>query len=158
MRIKRFRSSKQRIGTLASQDKNQNQNQNHNITKYVYNKDNHKNIIPPTVSEAGRRIKVTPATGVNVKKRANERVRTKVRRVQQSAQLGGYWSFANGKQFFVSTVGRRASASKRKKPNQAPTPNQTTNVAPRKPKEKLVKRPKKKKVPEKIQRIMGRGR
>jgi hypothetical protein len=102
------------------------------------------------------KLNAVRANPSNARKIARERIRTRTRRVIQSVQLGGYWTFRGGKPVFVSTVGRKASVKgTRRKINRPPSPNQTVNTASRKTKEKLVKRPPKMKVPPKIKKVRG---
>ena len=141
----RYKSTSQRIGTLDNQNDIPN---------------NSPNDLPNDLPNEERKFigyKNTSAKPPNVKKMARERVRSTTRRVQQAVQLGGYWTFNGGKAIFVPTTGRKVRGKKGPKFNPK-KPNQTVNTAPKKKKEKLVKRPPKKEIPDNIKRIRIRSK
>lgn len=93
------------------------------------------------ISEAQLRIPQQQSSG----KKANERVRSTVRRVQQSASLGGYWLFSGGRPVFIRTVGKKVrSANKKSSRNldklpTAPKANRTINTSRQKKKDRIDK-------------------
>ena len=94
------------------------------------------------VREAQLRIPQQQSSG----KKANERVRSVVRRVQQSASLGGYWLFSGGRPVFIRTVGKKVRSGKQKRGSQldklpvAPKANKTINTSKQKRKDKIDKK------------------
>ena len=99
------------------------------------------------VSDAQEARGNQPRGSVDAGKTASDRVRSSTRRVMQGAILGGYWLYSGGRPIFVRTVGKGVRSGKQKnsrnldKLPQAPSPDQTINSVPRKPK-KSVEKPK----------------
>lgn len=106
------------------------------------------------VEEAG--IPKNPGP-TSAKRQANERVRSTVRRVQQSVILGGYWLFSGGRPVFVRTTGKSVRSGKRKRARdldklpKGPKANRTINTSKQKKKDKIDKPASK--VPTRIARI-----
>jgi hypothetical protein len=86
-----------------------------------------------------------PSQPGNASRKANDRVRSVVRKVQQSATLGGYWLFSGGRPVFIRTVGKNVRSGKKKKGRdldklpKGPKANRTINTSRNKKKDSITK-------------------